>query len=526
MSIVTKPLKVFELDSLRKFLNTFNNSSGSNNYLYLFASRATPYANNDTTPDTLVESMDEAYFRPTHEMMFGKLLNNTNFAYLATNYSWASGTVYTQYDNTDPDLFDSEFYVLSKYSPNYKVYKCLYNNGSSQSTVDPGSYPNGYASPYLSFTTSDGYIWKYMFEVPLAYYNSFNFANNYIPYFPPDFAIQGDDLSGAKNVQLASNTSIDVLVLTNSGNNYTAVANGIVQNIDSSNTFVSLQNNASSANNIYAGSDVYFKLIAGSNTFLRTITSYIAQNNTIIIDSPVSGVTPLNYTYSIAPKVTISGDGTGAKAFCNTTSGSINTLTVLERGSGYTRADVTISSNSIFGSGAAAYAIIPPAGGHGNNAATELGMRTLGINATFNGSESNTIPTNITYRTVGLILNPLNKGAIGHAYSNTTFNQTIDLTFTNPVTFNVPDVVTGSVSQNQGIVVFSNTILTTLVGDKNFVAGETLTNANGTISAVINSKQRTENLVDMTGEILYLNNINKISRTSSNNETIQIALQL
>ena len=524
MSLIYKPFKSLILDSIRNSLDTFNNVS--NNYLYIFASRATPFSNNDITPDTVVESISESSLRPYHEMMFGKLVANTNVAYLAKNNIWASGTVYTQYDDTYTNLYNEGFYVLSKYTTTYRVYKCLYNNGGDQSTVDPGSYSSGYTSPFNPFTLSDGYTWKYMFNCSLANYNNFSFGGNYIPYFPPNFISAGDDISGSLSVQQTSNDSISVILLTSSGNNYTAVASGTVQNIDSSNSFITLQANTSQANNVYAGSSIYLKQIAGSNTFLRKITNYFGTNNTLIVDSPVAGVSGLNYTYSINPSVIITGDGTGATAFCNTVAGQVKSITVLTGGTGYTRANVSISSNNIYGTGAVARAILPPGGGHGNNAVNELGINNIGLYVKFTGSESNTIPYNITYRTVGLLRNPSIKDSPGTAYSNNTFNQTMDITFTNPIAFNINDVITGYTSYNQGIVVFSNTSITTLVGDKKFVVGETVTNTNSTISAVISTIARLPNLEPFSGDILYLNNINKVTRSYGNNETIQIAIQL
>lgn len=56
-------------------------------------------------------------------------------------------------------LEDAKFYVMT---PEFNVYKCLYNNNNAQSTV----LPIGTQIDPIVF--SDGYIWKYMYNVPLA----------------------------------------------------------------------------------------------------------------------------------------------------------------------------------------------------------------------------------------------------------------------------------------------------------------------------------------------------------------------
>lgn len=58
----------------------------------------------------------------------------------------------------------SKFYVITSES---HVYKCLYNNNGNPSTVKPFSTSSDIIK------TSDGYIWKYMYTVPVALANRF-----------------------------------------------------------------------------------------------------------------------------------------------------------------------------------------------------------------------------------------------------------------------------------------------------------------------------------------------------------------
>lgn len=61
-------------------------------------------------------------------------------------------------------LEDCRFFVLAA---NNNVYKCLYNNNNSPSTVQPSSFSSE------RFETTDGYIWKYMYTIPSAFVNRF-----------------------------------------------------------------------------------------------------------------------------------------------------------------------------------------------------------------------------------------------------------------------------------------------------------------------------------------------------------------
>ena len=56
-------------------------------------------------------------------------------------------------------LEDSLFYVMTS---EYNVYKCLSNNNNSPSTYPP------LGTQVLPITLADGYIWKYMYNVPIA----------------------------------------------------------------------------------------------------------------------------------------------------------------------------------------------------------------------------------------------------------------------------------------------------------------------------------------------------------------------
>lgn len=77
----------------------------------------------------------------------------------ATGVSASAVGVITRTSTGEQKLEDANFYVMTS---EYSVYKCLYNNLNTQSTIMPSG------NQYTPITTSDGYVWKYMFNVPVA----------------------------------------------------------------------------------------------------------------------------------------------------------------------------------------------------------------------------------------------------------------------------------------------------------------------------------------------------------------------
>lgn len=110
------------------------------------------------------------------------------------NNKWTSGRIYDYYrhdygsvvDNTqnsgntiiyqlgnsnEAKLYETDYYVVTS---EYKVYKCLDNANNSASTVEPSSTSQ---SPFL---LGDGYTWKYMFTVNASDFEKFK-SDEYIP---------------------------------------------------------------------------------------------------------------------------------------------------------------------------------------------------------------------------------------------------------------------------------------------------------------------------------------------------------
>jgi hypothetical protein len=154
---------------------------------------------------------------------------------------------------------------------------------------------------------------------------------------------------------------------------------------------------------------------------LRTITEYIVTGDTrrVILNSALNTIPDTSSVFEIGPNVVISGDGINAKAIAivNPTANTISDIEIIDSGSNYTFANITIIANTgniaagtsdfINTSTAKARAIIGPSGGHGSDVINELYANRIGIGMSFANTESDTIPATNDFRKLSIIKDPL-----------------------------------------------------------------------------------------------------------------------
>ena len=111
--------------------------------------------------------------------------------------------------------------------------------------------------------------------------------------------------------------------------------------------------------------------------------------------------------------VTVSGDGTGANGSpVINAAGYLTDMVMTNVGSGYTYANTIITPASGYPTPnvtAVAMTPVSPVGGHGFDPISDLGCNNVMVTIEFIGDENGTIPTDITYYQLGLILNPSSK---------------------------------------------------------------------------------------------------------------------
>jgi len=96
-------------------------------------------------------------------------------------------------------LEESNFYVLTE---DYNVYKCLDNNNNASSTAKP------LGTSTSPITTADGYVWKFMYTVPINLRNKF-LSEDQMP------------VVSALSNQFYSNGAMDSIIINNKGTGYT-----------------------------------------------------------------------------------------------------------------------------------------------------------------------------------------------------------------------------------------------------------------------------------------------------------------
>jgi hypothetical protein len=189
------------------------------------------------------------------------------------------------------------------------------------------------------------------------------------------------------------------------------------------------------SNDIYTGSDGYkwkfmYTIDAGSKSRFMDVNWMPIPVSANVSSNPVSttagfgDVEVINVTNggsqydSVNTTIVVSVTGTNTSpvaANVVVTNGEISDIIVSNSGKDYTTANITItaytSSNlsivSTTGSGATAIAPVSPVGGHAYDPISELGTNHSMFSINFNGSENGSIPTNIEYYQVGLVISPV-----------------------------------------------------------------------------------------------------------------------
>jgi hypothetical protein len=150
--------------------------------------------------------------------------------------------------------------------------------------------------------------------------------------------------------------------------------------------------------------------------FIPVLTNSLVQSaaNTGSVDTVVIENAGSGYNNGVFTNVPIRGDysvngGTQASCTVNVVSGSISAVTITTAGSGYSFASIDTSLIANIGSGTNADldVVLPPNGGHGKDSVRELGAYRLMFASKLETTSAFVdFPNDLTYRRVGLVLNP------------------------------------------------------------------------------------------------------------------------
>lgn len=195
-AVHSKNLQVFNATKFKESMALSAN-------LFFTIGNVIPWAN-EANPSQATTSVRD-FYEIWANMIGGKRITANDVRHCIPRYDWTFGTVYTQFDDViDSKDFDDPIHPFYCMTDQWNVYKCISNNNGIASTEKPVlTSTTGY------HTTSDGYIWKYMFTVAPS--DRMRFTNDmYIPITPAPLVV-----TNARNGELSS------VVIINSGEDYT-----------------------------------------------------------------------------------------------------------------------------------------------------------------------------------------------------------------------------------------------------------------------------------------------------------------
>lgn len=384
--------------------NVIREVANTRNTYYLAFGKHVQFTTGDDNIPTPKDNTKEVMIDPYKEIIAGKKITVNDLAVMTKRVDWANNTKYDSYSH-DEDLSNKNFYVSVDEGAMYYVYKVLDNNNGANSVIKP----NNTSESACNFITSDGYVWKLMYKIPEADFEKFATVD-YMPVLN-SANVAGNTVPGA----------IDVIKISNNGSGYNLSLYGqfnaddvrtAIPSLTGNNITYRLNPSASSNTNYYVNSAIVILSGTGAGQ-VRSIVEYFGNTRVLTVNSAFTVPPDTTSTYVVAPNVIITGDGTNAAAWAQTSSnatvnGYIKTIFVVDRGQNFTYASAGISGNTLGGSNTASVkVIIPPSGGHGKNSQVELGANVIAVCTTISNSEGGTIPIENDFRASYIIKNPL-----------------------------------------------------------------------------------------------------------------------
>ena len=203
--------KKLRFNNAEQFKEAFSETNASVGYVYL--SQHLPWEI-PSSPDTLTDTTAaEKYI--WNNMIAAKKVTGNDVEFVVPRINWEANVTYRQFDDTitlDTLVTSNSLAnVYSFYTLNSErnVYKCLSNNLSSNSTVEPLGTNLGNRG---IIETADGFLWKYMYNIQAS--NKF-LSNVWIP---APMSISQTEYNGSANATIDG--EITTIVVTTPGSGY------------------------------------------------------------------------------------------------------------------------------------------------------------------------------------------------------------------------------------------------------------------------------------------------------------------
>lgn len=530
-TITTRKL---QFNNAEQFKESFSEPQPTVGYVFIgnHVSEASPPALTDNVIDEKL-AWDNMYA--------AKRITGNDVELVIPRVDWTASTKYRQYDDTTsiPVLLSANtsmnlkpMYVIT---PERRVYKCLANNSSANSTIKP---THDYSTSNGTLSGSDGYIWKYMFTVQPS--NKF-LTNDWVPAPTSTSA-----LDYQVNTQGVVDGELSTIIVTANGTNYREATNVKFASFVSGQPTIQLSNtsNLLAWLSISSLSNIANMSISGIGIPTGTyITEAITANGLITLSTDTTGVGGANAnSYTITTRVYVDGDGIGVYAnaiFSNTDinvsnfNANIAKINVTTVGTNYSRANAFIYGS---GTGATARAILSPKYGHAYNPAKELNANNVMVAVRIgeiDSTEDGLISVATSFRQIGIMREPHKYGetsSVSSSNANNVISQTRNLQLVNGPTYTLNEYVYQGTSANTAYAYgYLNSIsddnttvrLTKVKGT--FVVGEQLFGVTSgvarTVTTVLNPT-----FEPYSGDILYIENSTAVTRADGQAENIKMTV--
>lgn len=231
-----------------------------------------------------------------------------------------------------------------------------------------------------------------------------------------------------------------------------------------------------------------------------------------------------NTACSNVDMISVTGDGSSALFFANVSqSSSIDSTTIYSilsanSGSGYSYANVTITDTT--GISANLSALIGPPNGFGYDPAKDLGAKFLALSVEFSDTVGGAVPIStdagiVSFRQISIVKDPLysNGASISTAYVPMTSNVRINGT----ISVAVGDIANQTSGFSGTVVAFNTPYL--LLNNVTGTFSENSGIAGGTGTSIATPS------VKRSGDILYVDNIQSVSRDAQQAEQIKLVFK-
>lgn len=191
----------FSIYNANQFMNSLVNEK-----LYLFVGKTSEWADelDPPTPTSSEQMMIDAW----DNMLLNKRVSTSNMSLAIKRYNWTSGTIYIPWDSEDGLIREKRFYVITT---DNRVYKCLDAIPNTPSTIMPTD--TGISPVRLS----DGYTWKFMYDISNAEATKFNDSE----VIPVKYVTENDGSLQYQVESYAIPGTINRIEVLNGGSGYT-----------------------------------------------------------------------------------------------------------------------------------------------------------------------------------------------------------------------------------------------------------------------------------------------------------------